>query len=247
MNRCCDADTHGSLVNDCTLHLSPTVPLFARFLVSTSQCGVIVHVCVKMTVIMFLWFTDPDDKLQDAGKNMGCGQRLTVTRRASPMRSVSCKVIQHWKPCLHNKVGLCLTPVRVPPAASRAFLHWPSSRLKPPRSGVKPILFTREFGVEAGQRDAERLRGAQRVVVVHREHVLSDAPELHHDVVNCNKTILVTTCACAVRQNTVHPLVCPKFTFSTISDSPSLRQNAVFGNLKSEATHRRYHGRSENS
>lgn len=56
------------------------------------------------------------------------------------------------------------------------------------KGGVGGALLARELAVETAEGDAERLHGAQRVVVVHSEDVVSNATELHHDVVDCNKT-----------------------------------------------------------
>ena len=46
------------------------------------------------------------------------------------------------------------------------------------------ISLASQFAVEAAQRDAKRLDGAHRIVEVAREHVLVNAAELHHNVVD---------------------------------------------------------------
>jgi len=43
-----------------------------------------------------------------------------------------------------------------------------------------------ELAVEAAKSDAERLQGTQWVAEVHREHLVRDPSELHHDVIHCN-------------------------------------------------------------
>jgi len=43
-----------------------------------------------------------------------------------------------------------------------------------------------ELAVKAAKSDAECLQGAQRVAEVHREHLVRDPSELHHDVIHCN-------------------------------------------------------------
>lgn len=44
-------------------------------------------------------------------------------------------------------------------------------------------LLAGQFAVETAQRDRERLQRAQRISVVHGEHVLGYSTKLHHDVV----------------------------------------------------------------